>query len=235
MKNLKFILIFLLSVFAETNAKLDHYNMAHILNIPVELSKQIIDRVEYIDQINTNHASYYSILSDVFLKKREYKIGCEIGIFTGGHAKSILANSNVEKLYCIDPYIAPLNTDSMITNGFEKNYWQACWDMIYYHAMDKVSEYRNRAQFIRLPADQGAITIEDHSLDFIFIDGDHSYAAVLSDCTNYYNKVRSGGIISGDDYQIHDVAQAIQDFFREKNLVINIYPGQKRFWWVEKP
>ncbi len=76
--------------------------------------------------------------------------------------------------------------------------------------------------------------IDDHSLDFVFIDGDHSYDAVLSDCINYYDKVRSGGIITGDDYHNQEVRQAVQDFFKEKKLVINVYPGQKRFWWIEK-
>ena len=77
--------------------------------------------------------------------------------------------------------------------------------------------------------------IVDDSLDFVFIDGDHSYAAVLADCTNYYDKVRSGGIIAGDDYNMDDVGRALYDFFGEKKLIINVYVGQNRFWWVEKP
>lgn len=232
MRNLRFI--FLLIWFTGLNATLTQLNMAQILQVSEKLAKRIIERIEYIDRLNTSYASYYPILSKI-LKERNYKIGCEIGIFTGGHAEFVLSNSSVEKLYCIDPYITPKNVVTIITDGFEKIYWQTCWDAIYYYTMDKLSAFGNRAQFIRLPAEQAAIRIDDHNLDFIFIDGDHSYDAVFADCTNYYNKVRSGGIIAGDDYDINDVGQAVRDFFEQKNLIINIYPGQKRFWWVEKP
>ena len=226
---------FLLIWFAGSNAKLTQHKMAQVLHVTEELATRMIQRIGSLDRANTSYASYYSILPQVFLKERGYKIGCEIGIFTGGHAEFILANSTVEKLYCIDPYITPRDVLKNVTDGFNKSYWQACWDTMYYYAVDKLSAFGDRAQFIRLPAEQAVIMIADYSLDFVFIDGDHSYAAVLSDCTNYYDKVRSGGMISGDDYNMDGPGRAIRDFFGQKNLVINVYPGQKRFWWVEKP
>ncbi len=231
---MKFLTLALLLIcVAETNAKLTQQGMASVLHIPETLALRLIERIEYIDRLNTHHAPYYPILSQ-FLKERGYKIGCEVGVFTAGHAAFILANSNVEKLYCVDSYIAP-DADTIITQGFEKNYWQACWDTIYYYAVDRLATFKDRVQFIRASADQAANMIADHSLDFIFIDGDHSYPGVLADCTNYFNKVRSGGIITGDDYSIDGVGPAVREFFGEKNLTINLYPGQSRFWWVEKP
>ena len=179
---------FLLTWLAGCNAKLAQHMMAHILHISDERAAHIIERIGNIDRLNTYHASYYPILAHKFLKERGYKTGCEIGVFTGGHAEFILANSAVEKLYCIDPYIAPMDVVSSITHGFEKSYWQVCWETIYYYAVDKLSAFGNRAQFIRLSAEQAAPLIADDSLDFAFIDGDHSYDAVLADCTNYYSK-----------------------------------------------
>jgi hypothetical protein len=233
MKSLTFS--FLLTWFIGSNATLTQDALVQALNVPKELATHLIERIKNIDQLNTSYAPYYPILSQVFIKERGYKVGCEIGVFTGGHAEFTLANSDLEKLFCIDSYIAPLNSSTTITNGFEKCYWQACWDTIYYYAIDKLSQFSDRVKFIRLSAEQAAPMIEDYSLDFVFIDGDHSYDAVLADCTNYYNKVRSGGIVAGDDYNIEDVSNAVQYFFKQKNLAINIYPGQARFWWVEKP
>lgn len=229
-----FLIILVLVLFAESNAKLNHCDIAKKLNISEKIASQIVDRIEYIDQINTQHAPYYPILSQ-FLKQRGYRIGCEIGVFTGSHSNLILQNTAVEKLYCIDSYIAPMNNSTMITEGFAKNYWQACWDTIYYYALNKLSIFGDRLQFLRLPAEEAAKIITNHSLDFIFIDGDHSYKGVIADCTNYYEKVRSGGIIAGDDYNIDDVCQAVQCFFGSKKLIVNVYPDQKRFWWVEVP
>ena len=42
--------------------------------------------------------------------------------------------------------------------------------------------------------------IEDSSLDFVHIDGDHSYDFVMQDIILWGRKVRIGGIISGHDY-----------------------------------
>jgi len=221
--------------FTACNAELISRNLAQKLQVSEELAKSLIERITHIDNLNTSHAPYYPILSRAFLKERSYKIGCEVGVFTGGHAKFMLANSNIEKLYCVDSYIAPMDSASIITDGFARNYWQACWDTMYYYTLDKMGVFGDRVQFIRLPANKAANMIEDHSLDFVFIDGDHSYAGALADCVNYYDKVRSGGIVSGDDYQIDDVARAVNAFFTQKNLTINVYQGQSRFWWVEKP
>lgn len=233
MKIVKFI--FLLSIFIVLNAQLNKHDLAQLLHLSEELAARMIERTSVIDQLNNYHASsYYPILCHKFLNNRNYKIGCEIGVFTGGHAEFILANSAIEKLYCVDPYISPTHFTN-ITEGFENSYWQACWDTIFFYTVEKLSKFGNRAQFIRLPASQAARKINNYSLDFVFIDGDHSYDAVLSDCTNYYNKVRSGGLIAGDDYGIDEVGQAVREFFQQKKLVINVYGEQQRFWAVEKP
>ena len=56
--------------------------------------------------------------------------------------------------------------------------------------------------------------IADGSLDFVFIDGDHSYTGVLSDCANYYDKVRSGGTAVRDTIMISMMLRTpSQDFF----------------------
>lgn len=40
----------------------------------------------------------------------------------------------------------------------------------------------------------------DGSLDFVFIDADHTYESVLADIDAWLPKVRSGGILAGHDY-----------------------------------
>ncbi len=41
---------------------------------------------------------------------------------------------------------------------------------------------------------------EDNSIDFIYIDGDHSYAGVKRDVELFIPKVKNGGFIGGHDY-----------------------------------
>src|SRR5690606_11229810 len=42
--------------------------------------------------------------------------------------------------------------------------------------------------------------VPDGSLDFVYIDADHSYAGVRADIAAWRPKIRAGGIIAGHDY-----------------------------------
>jgi glycosyltransferase involved in cell wall biosynthesis/GR25 family glycosyltransferase involved in LPS biosynthesis len=52
------------------------------------------------------------------------------------------------------------------------------------------------------------------SIDYLMIDGDHSYEGVKQDIKDYFYKVKPKGIISGDDYRAFDgVRRAVDEFF----------------------
>ena len=52
------------------------------------------------------------------------------------------------------------------------------------------------------------------SIDYLMIDGDHSYEGVKQDIQDYFYKVKPGGIISGDDYRAFDgVKKSVDEFF----------------------
>jgi hypothetical protein len=48
-------------------------------------------------------------------------------------------------------------------------------------------------------------------LDFVYIDGDHSYEGVLRDIHAWTPHVRKGGIIAGHDYRWHEVRRAVEE------------------------
>ncbi len=52
------------------------------------------------------------------------------------------------------------------------------------------------------------------SVDFVMLDGDHSYDNTIKDIKLWYNKVKSGGYITGDDYNVFpSVTSAVNDYF----------------------
>lgn len=83
----------------------------------------------------------------------------------------------------------------------------------------KVEGLQHRA--IRLESKEASTIYADESLDFVFIDGDHSYNAVMEDLKAWYHKVKPGGVIAGHDYWFHEVSDAVQNFFKEIGV-----PGQ---------
>jgi len=56
-----------------------------------------------------------------------------------------------------------------------------------------------------------AKTVPEASVDFIYIDGDHSRAAVLLDLQSWFSKLKKGGIMAGHDYY-GDVKAVVDEF-----------------------
>jgi hypothetical protein len=73
--------------------------------------------------------------------------------------------------------------------------------------------------------------IKPESLDFCYIDGNHSFDFVIQDLIEWSKRVRSGGIVSGDDYYQLDqkrwvgggVVEAVQAY-------VNAH--QIKLWWL---
>lgn len=61
------------------------------------------------------------------------------------------------------------------------------------------------------PSPDAARLFLDDSLDAIWIDADHSYPAVAKDIAAWTPKLRVGGIIGGDDFEMDGVKKAVQE------------------------
>ena len=75
--------------------------------------------------------------------------------------------------------------------------------------------FPGRVNIIRADSVAAATQVEDGSLDFVFIDADHTYEGCLGDIDAWAPKVRKGGMISGHDYNPKwpGVIQAVNERF----------------------
>jgi len=79
--------------------------------------------------------------------------------------------------------------------------------------------YGDRFVLIRDFSDNVVDQFADGSLDFIFIDGLHTYEQLTIDCNNYYSKVKTGGIFSGHDFRvIPGVNKAVLEFAAKQSV-----------------
>jgi glycosyltransferase involved in cell wall biosynthesis len=67
-------------------------------------------------------------------------------------------------------------------------------------ALRVTKEAEDRRYVWPFTSKEAASKIQDESLDFVFIDADHSYTGVLADLKLWASKVRKGGLICGHDY-----------------------------------
>jgi predicted O-methyltransferase YrrM len=60
-----------------------------------------------------------------------------------------------------------------------------------------------------------AHNFKNEDIDFLFIDGDHSYNGVKKDLQLWFPKIKKGGTIAGHDYyeQTCGVSRAVDEFF----------------------
>lgn len=78
---------------------------------------------------------------------------------------------------------------------------------------------------IRKPSVEAAKLYEDQSLDFVFLDADHSYESVTEDLNAWFPKLKPDGIFAGHDYNnpLFGVREAVENFFSEKGLLFDLW------------
>jgi len=114
------------------------------------------------------------------INKRKYKIGVEIGVYKGIFSNYLLKESELDKLYSIDPW---RNIDG------SSNLWLAK------KCRNKLKQYGNRSIIIETTSMDAVKAFEDESIDFIYIDGDHSYKATMDDMVSWLPKIKIGGCV----------------------------------------
>lgn len=75
--------------------------------------------------------------------------------------------------------------------------------------------YPGRVEIRRMTTVEAAKDVEDASLDFVFIDANHSYEGCKADIEAWAPKVRKGGCITGHDLNWPPVAKAVTEAFGE--------------------
>lgn len=88
--------------------------------------------------------------------------------------------------------------------------------------------FPGRVTIIRNSTAEAAKAVEDESLDFVFIDADHTEEGARRDIALWTPKVRSGGLISGHDYNWPSVRRAVDEGEP-------VFVGFDNVWWRFKP
>lgn len=80
----------------------------------------------------------------------------------------------------------------------------------------RLSPVKDHVKIINKPSVEAAELFADESIDFIYIDAAHEYDDLVADIKAWLPKVKTGGIVAGDDYGvgIHpDVKRAVDEIF----------------------
>lgn len=155
-----------------------------------------------------------------------FKVGAEIGVAAGKYSRVFCWNIPDIHLYCIDPWKSDPN--DLCDYGDENISNRA-------HAKKILKPFN--VTFIEKDSIKALEDFEDNSLDFVYIDANHSFDYVIQDLINWNKKVKSGGIISGHDYyrlRNFGVILAVDTYIKAHGITtFNILSGDHTpsFYW----
>ena len=168
-----------------------------------------------------------------FAVKGKNLIGVEIGVYRGEHAESMLKHLDIKKLYLIDPYkeYGEVTTDNDYT--YEKiNNAKS-------QAINRLKKFKEKTKWIFKKSENSIKDIKE-KLDFVYIDGAHDYENVKKDIENYWELIKIGGVIGGDDFfngyaeakiSHTGLINAVLEFTTKYKLQLYVHG---RDWWVYK-
>lgn len=119
-------------------------------------------------------------------------MGAEVGVFAGATSARLLGRPDLT-LWMIDSW-KPFFADCILIASQEQQ-------SANYHEALRVTDFASHRRFVvGHDSLEAAACIDDRSLNFVFIDGDHSHRAVSADIKAWAPKLKPGGLLCGHDY-----------------------------------
>ncbi len=129
-------------------------------------------------------------------------MGVEVGVFGGVMSRALLAGHQGLTLYMVDNWLpADEQPASYRDYGDFHSKLTARQQQAYRRdATDGTAMWAQRRSVLAVASVVAAREFEDNSLDFVFLDADHSVAGVLADIAAWWPKVKPNGYLCGHDY-----------------------------------
>jgi len=121
----------------------------------------------------------------------DYRRGVEIGVMRAEFSVEILQRVPQCHLTCIDPWSTYDLSHRTVTSQNQN----------YKYAQQRLTPYveQGRATILKMTS-MDALAEVDDGLDFVFVDGDHTFDHAVMDIICWSRKLKSGGMMAVHDY-----------------------------------
>ena len=144
-------------------------------------------------------------------------VGCELGVDVCNNANSILSLMNISTLHLVDSFA-------------RGKIYEPCY-LPYGECKERLAEYKDKVVYHIGNTKGISKDFTDSSLDFVYVDADHSYECCREDMLNYWPKVKNGGVLAGHDLVIEGVKKAVNQFCEENKVT---HESNGNDWWILK-
>jgi len=152
-------------------------------------------------------------------------VGAEVGIWCGDTSWRVLKQRPLCKHIMIDPWQKP-DPDSRWAQSPDgvAHQDQEYYDDCYKKTLQNIEPWKDRADIIRRKSLEAVNGIEDASLDYVWIDAEHTYEGCKEDIQAWLPKVKKGGWIGGHDFdnlpRFPGIRKAVEEIF-DKNYELD--------------
>lgn len=156
-------------------------------------------------------------------------VGMEIGVWKGEFSAKLLAGTRPRLLHLVDPWKVAEDPQHKIAMYGAARVTQAEMDVIHEQVAKRFSA--NPEVKLHRATSTGVLGgMADESLDYVYVDGDHSYEGALADLRAALPKIKTGGFICGDDYALGNwwadgVVRALHEFLAGGGVIIELLIG----------
>ena len=131
-------------------------------------------------------------------------VAAEIGVRDGANALDMLIGLELERLYLVDHYEPYKDGDGFLDRQAQ--------DLFYCEAFKRLRPFQSKITWVTRRSQLAYFLFPDHFFDYVYIDGEHSYAAVTQDLGLWYSRVKPDGVFAGHDIDFPAVKRAVTDF-----------------------
>lgn len=152
-------------------------------------------------------------------------VGIEIGVLKGENVRLLLDElTNIKTIYGVDPYVEHSDQGTFRSQAYMDQYLEV--------ADRNLKTHKKKYKLVKKSSADAAADFKDESIDFVLLDGDHSYDGIKADIETYYPKLKKGGHIFVHDTYLPEVQKAMHDYRDENRLrmPLNMSKNYISFW-----
>lgn len=191
---------------------------------------------------------FYDVYEEAVIKSPDNAILVELGSWVGKSTTMMLellkSHNKKATFYAVDNFILNVKWSTRdncyIHTGIVRNGCKET-ETIFNDNVNKVDIKGNdniKFNVIKQDSYTAAAQFQNNSVDFVFVDADHTYDFVKRDIETWWPKVKSGGIMAGHDFTwlfpdgIQGVARAVWEFAYNNKLRFTV---SNTSWIINKP
>jgi len=191
------------------------------------------------DRRRTMRKYQRQLLQILYQKTGGPRAGAEIGVAGGQTSEILLREFPMLRLHMVDPwssyqrghtYRRSGDTAARLSHRQQEQTMQT--------ALSRTDFAASRRVVHRMESRAAVGRVAPGSLDFVFIDGDHTLDGVRCDLALWVTRLHSRGFLCGHDYRhrrdrrgLWGVSQAVNEFASTHGLAVRT--GAGTVWWLE--